>query len=460
MAERILFLTGKLAERQLSRILKAMKPEFSYKINQIGVSVAALMSENIIMRRVKVDSKIDKIIIPGKFRGSIDNLRKYFNIPVERGPEDLTNLPDYFGLSSYKENLQKYDCLIFSEIVDATILTTDQIIGKAFKYKKDGADVIDIGCMPDTKFEHLEEVIFKLKENKFKVSVDSANNDELIRGGKAGADYLLSISEKNIHVANEVSSIPILIPSSPGDMNSLERIIKKFIRKKRLFYADPILDPIHYGFVDSIVRYKDLRKKFPKINILMGTGNLTELTDCDSVGVNTILMGLVSELSVGAVLVVQVSNHCRNSIRETDRARKLMYYAKKNQRLPIGIDKSLMCLADRKVVRTEKDEIINFKELTRDKNYRIIIGHDGVNLFNANTLKTFTDPYEFYDFLDVQNDSGHAFYLGVELARAQIAFQLGKNYNQDNELLWGVSSTPKKKENLEERPKIKSTQKK
>ena len=63
MAERILFLTGKLAERQLSRILKAMKPEFSYKINQIGVSVAALMSENIIMRRVKVDSKIDKIII-------------------------------------------------------------------------------------------------------------------------------------------------------------------------------------------------------------------------------------------------------------------------------------------------------------------------------------------------------------------------------------------------------------
>ena len=136
----------------------------------------------------------------------------------------------------------------------------------------------------------------------------------------------------------------------------------------------------------------------------MGTGNLTELTDCDSVGVNTILMGLVSELSVGAVLVVQVSNHCRNSIRETDRARKLMYYAKKNQRLPIGIDKSLMCLADRKVVRTEKDEIINFKELTRDKNYRIIIGHDGVNLFNANTLKTFTDPYEFYDFLDVQNN--------------------------------------------------------
>ena len=35
MSEKILFLTGKLAERQLKRILSLMKPEFSYRINQI-----------------------------------------------------------------------------------------------------------------------------------------------------------------------------------------------------------------------------------------------------------------------------------------------------------------------------------------------------------------------------------------------------------------------------------------
>ena len=102
----------------------------------------------------------------------------------------------------------------------------------------------------------------------------------------------------------------------------------------RDFLADPILDPIHYGFVDSIVRYKKLRSMFPDIKILMGIGNLTELTDCDSVGVNTVLMGLVSELSVSAVLVVQVSNHCKNSIKETDQARKLMYFAKKKSETP------------------------------------------------------------------------------------------------------------------------------
>jgi len=37
----------------------------------------------------------------------------------------------------------------------------------------------------------------------------------------------------------------------------------------------------------------------------------------------------------------------------------------------------------------------------------------------------------------VEQDGGHAFYLGVELARAQIARQIGKRYVQDQPLKWG-----------------------
>ena len=106
MSKKILFVTGKLAERQLRRILKAMKPEFSYKISQIGVTVAALMSENILMRRVKTDNDIEKIIVPGRFRGNLEVLSKYFKIPVERGPDDLKSLPDYFGLSGFEEKIR------------------------------------------------------------------------------------------------------------------------------------------------------------------------------------------------------------------------------------------------------------------------------------------------------------------------------------------------------------------
>lgn len=459
MSKKILFLTGKLAERQLSRILDSMKPEFNYKINQIGVSVAALMSENIIMRRVTKEKGYDKIIVPGKFRGDLQKLSNFFDIPVERGPDDLTNLPDYFGLEYQEQNLKDNDCMIFSEIVDATILSVDQILNRAFEYKKDGADVIDLGCMPDTKFNHLEETILKLKENGFLVSVDSANNDELLRGGKAGADYLLSISEKNVKLLDEVNSIPVLIPAKQGDMISLERIIKKVKKMNRHFFADPILDPIHYGFADSISRFLSIRKKFPDINLLMGTGNLTELTDCDSTGVNTILMGLVSELNIKAVLVVQVSNHCRTSIKETDMARRLMFYAKKNQRLPIGINNSLMCLKDRKLNRSEVEEIRDLKTLIKDKNYRILLSEKRIHLFNKDILKTGSDPYDFFDSLDLSNDISHAFYLGVELSRAQIALQLGKNYSQDNELSWGILKTDEKID-YKVRPKIKSTQKK
>ena len=119
-----------------------------------------------------------------------------------------------------------------------------------------------------------------------------------------------------------------MIPANPGDLNSLKRVVKLVQSKNIDFFADPILDPIHYGFAESIQRYIKLKKSFPNIKIFMGTGNLTELTDCDSAGVNAILMGLVSELSINAVLVVQVSDHCKNSIRETDAARKIMFFSK------------------------------------------------------------------------------------------------------------------------------------
>ena len=92
-------------------------------------------------------------------------------------------------------------------------MTVAHIVKKALKYKKEGANVIDLGCLPDTEFKHLEESVKPLKKIKLKVSVDSANENELLRGGKAGADYILSLNEKNLHIADKINSIPVLIPS-------------------------------------------------------------------------------------------------------------------------------------------------------------------------------------------------------------------------------------------------------
>ena len=88
-----------------------------------------------------------------------------------------------------------------------------------------------------------------------------------------------------------------------------------------------------------------------------------------------------------------------------------------------------------------------------------MLTEDDINVFNKNIHLSGSDPYDFYKKLKVDNDSSHAFYLGVELARAQIALQLNKNYNQDNELCWGTS-LQKKEIDLSKRPELKSTQEK
>ena len=78
----------------------------------------------------------------------------------------------------------------------------------------------------------------------------------------------------------------------------------------RAFLADAILDPIPFGLTASIVRYQRLRDRFPEVPIMMGIGNLTELTEADTSGINALLMGIAAELKVAAVLTTQVSAAC------------------------------------------------------------------------------------------------------------------------------------------------------
>ena len=94
---------------------------------------------------------------------------------------------------------------------------------------------------------------------KISPSILSANfsklGEEIIALEKAGADYILSLNENNLNIADKINSIPVLIPSKPGDLRSLYRAIELFKKKKKPFLADSILDPINYGFTESINRF-------------------------------------------------------------------------------------------------------------------------------------------------------------------------------------------------------------
>ena len=448
MSEHILFLTGKLAEKSLRHVLQStQKANFTYDVRQMGVSVAALMTTHIIEKRLTDIGNANRIVIPGRCRGNIESLSKVLGVPVERGPNELKDLPAYLGQVGKKTDLDAHDVQIFAEIVDAPSMSVDEIIKRANIYRQDGADVIDIGCLPGTSFPHLRETVQALKSEGFIVSVDSLTPEDLIIGGTAGADYLLSLSEESLWIMDKVDSVPIVIGNPPGNIKTLYKAIETLFRMNRRFIADSILDPIHFGFTESIVRYRNLRKRYPEIEIMMGIGNLTELTHADSAGANAILAGMISELAIQHLLTTEVSGHCRCAVREADLARRIMHASKIDNVPPKGYSQGLMGLHECDPFPYSTEEIKEFALGVKDPNYRIQVSKEGIHTYSRDGMYITTDPYEIYPHLNIENDSGHAFYLGVEHARAHVAWQLGKRYEQDEELEWGIAIR-KERENL------------
>ncbi len=441
--ERLLFLTGKLAEKSLTRVLSEISPRtFDYDVRMLGIAVAALMTSDFIARRLGDVAGHDRVILPGRCRGDLGALSARFGVPFERGPEELKDLPQYFGMERRARSLDRHDVRIFAEIVDAPQLSIEDVLVRAARYRSDGADVIDVGCLPDTPFPHLADTVRALKAAGYAVSVDSLQEAELVTGARAGADFLFSLNEDTLWIADEGPVTPILIGRDPRDLDSLERAIERFTATGRPCYADAILDPIHHGFTDSVLRYQTLRHRRPATPLMVGIGNLTELTHADTLGVNTLLLGIVSELGATAVLTTEVSGHCRSVVREIAHARRVMFAAREDGMPPRHIDEGLLALHERKPFPYAPAEIADFARAVKDPNFRIQISPQGIHIYNRDGLRTAADPYELFPLLGVDDDAPHAFYLGLELARAQIAWQLGKRYNQDEELGWGCVYQP------------------
>jgi dihydropteroate synthase-like protein len=441
MTDHILFLTGHLARARLEKILgESGDLGFTWTVLDVGVKVAALMTEQIINRRLPRPVEANKVMLPGRCRGDLKNLSAEFGVQFIRGPDELKDLPSYFGRRSRNDDLSQHDMRIFAEIVDAPTLTIDAIIERAALMRAAGADVIDLGCLPDTPFPHLEDAVRALQANEHTVSVDSANTEELRRGALAGAQYLLSLTVDTLPLAAETSAVPILIPAAHGELLSLLQAAEAAEKLGIRAILDPILDPIHFGFMNSLARYAELRSRLPTAEILMGTGNLTELTDADSDGLTAILLGICSELYIRNLLVVQVSPHTRRTIQEHDAARRIMFAARKDASIPKDYSNALLALHDRKPFPNTPTEIGEIAAEVKDPNFRIETSVDGIHVYNRNGHHLGQNAMSLFEKLGVNNDGAHAFYLGTELMKAEISWLLGKRYAQDEPLDWGCAA--------------------
>lgn len=443
---RILFLTGRLAEAGLRRMLDSLPPSADdYEVRNIGVSVAALMTADMIRRRLKKEDVqgVGRVIVPGLCGGDLAAVSEQLGVAVARGPAELLDLPEFLGRGRRPPpRLDRYDVRIFAEIVDAPILPVSRIVQRAQRYREDGADVIDLGFLPGRPFPRLEEAIQALHAEGMEVSVDTMEEGELLRAGRAGADYMLSLCEKTLWIAEEVASVPVVIPGG-GGISSLYRALDWMQQRGRRCLADSILDPIHFGFTESLVRYRNLRRRFPEVEIMMGVGNLTELTEADTGGINALLMGVASELQATAILSTEVSPHARSAIYEADRARRILYAAREEQGVPKGYSTALTGLHERRPLFDTQEDIAELAARIRDPSYRIRVAEEGLFVFNRDGLHRGRDPFALFpELASLQEDAPHAFYMGVELARAQIAWQLGKRYRQDRMLDWGAALPP------------------
>ncbi len=110
MSEGLLFLTGKLAEPGFRRILEGLQgPARGYEVLNIGMSVAALMSAEMISRRLDGARGADRVIVPGLGAGDLTVPAARLGVPVLRGPEDMKDLPGFLGRGGVPPDLSRYD---------------------------------------------------------------------------------------------------------------------------------------------------------------------------------------------------------------------------------------------------------------------------------------------------------------------------------------------------------------
>ena len=445
--ERILFVTGRFAEEPLRGVVDqlAVQTGFVADVAVTKISVAALLHVDWLAGQLKLDDAVDRVILPGWCQGELSKLESRFGVSFELGPKDLFDLPAHFGSEEKLPlDLSQYSIEILAEINHAPRLTDDEIVALAEDYRRSGANLIDLGCIPGESWSRVGEVTKQLVDRGLRVSIDSFDRVEVETAIHAGAELVLSCNQSNIDWASQLDVELVAIPEVPFSLESLEETVQRLIEAKACFRIDPILEPIGFGFAASLGRYFEARKRWPGSNIMMGIGNLTELTEVDAAGMNFLLAGICEELGIRSVLTTEVINWARSSVREFDLARRLTRHSVQNRALPKHVDSKLVVLRDSKLREHGQAVLETLAGQITDPNYRIFAERGNIHVMNRDGYWQGTDPFELFRRVRKNAErplsEGHTFYLGYEVCKAATALRLGKQYIQDEELDWGFLS--------------------
>ncbi len=371
--------------------------------------------------------------------------------------------------------------VLIGEIVDAPKLSYEDLSLKVEYYLRSGVDIIDIGCIANKNHsDEIFDMITRLKK-KFQIpfSIDSINPDEIRSAVNAGAQMVLSITIDNYSELLDLNkeTTLVIIPISKKDTTPLssEKKIERLIELWKLLIEngftkilmDPITGiPISPGFTSSIETLSSLKQiidqayieftnkmDIEKPQLFMGFGNVTELIDGDSSGINTLLSTIAVELGVSAILSTEYSNKCRNSLKELSKSIKLSYYANQMHVPPLNLGITAFQYKTKQnypkyVSFDEPIKHIDFKDQPAimdpkgffkiyidEKKKQIKITHfnNSVNFKDATLTLVGDNAESLYKTIiisDLISRLDHAAYLGKELVKAELALKLGMSYSQ------------------------------
>ncbi|ASJ12788.1 dihydropteroate synthase-like protein [Thermococcus thioreducens] len=498
--EKILLVTGKLAEPLVRKYGKG-RDVFVTPVSVAAFLTPELIVRYLKKAGIRSED-YDLILIPGLVRGSAQPIEDELGIPTFKGPRNAVDLPQTLkalseGFKLSKElpadELFSFDALkrvedirnktrnrryiekalkkpwnimignlpagrdfparILGEVVDAPKLGIEKVIEKALYYLREGADIIDIGMVAgETNLDFIElipEIRERLIENGFEVpiSFDSLNTSE-IEKALIYADLFLSVDGGNLEelmTEKPVVLIPTnqkkgFFPTRPAErVEFLEKLKERAIDLGyRTVIPDLILEHVPH-LARSIAAFQLYRERNPDDVLLAGVGNVVELCDADSVGMNALLAGIAKELSISLLLTTETSAKAKGSVRELRRAVDMNLFE-----MPKDLGFGLLILKEKRTPDWRFEpagEVVKARERPVQLEplyFRIWVEHGKiwVNAHRGTDLILTIVGEEPNAIIDTilehfRISPRHAFYLGRELEKAHTALRLRRSYVQE-----------------------------
>ncbi|MDK2892894.1 dihydropteroate synthase-like protein [Methanohalophilus sp.] len=380
----------------------------------------------------------------------IDGIRKEEALKTLHDLED--NASSVFNLRNLKIGGNS-GMKVMAEIVDAASMDEVELRKKIKHFLEEGANIIDLGISMTSSVEDVERTVqIARKVTEGPLSIDTTIAEHIICAVENGVDLVLSLNSSNIdstakHIAEK--EIAVVVIPDPGE--SCDTLIKNMEKCReygiKKIIADPILDPAGHGFTESIIRYKNVAEQYPGIPLFFGAGNVTELFDADSIGINALLSTIAADIGSSILFTPEYSDKTQGSISELKTAAAMMKLAEIRKSPPKDLGFDLFCIKEKRK-RKEREIPENFIsakpntywELDPKGPFRIGIAHDpeGRGYIVAEHERATIIGKNASEVLDSIISEGliskldHAGYLGMELKKAEIALQFNRSYEQDD----------------------------